>query len=212
MRDIRKPYKVGDKIGLLTVASTHIRLDGGGYEYLCTCSCGSVVARGVRYIRYSVKPSCGCHKINESAKAGARSRTHGLTVGTQQERKLYDVHRQMIRRCSDPSCQDYKAWGARGISVCDEWLDPIKFVKWAIASGYKVGLTIERVDNDLGYMPDNCTWIPNCEQAKNTRRLRFVEAFGESLSVADWSRKTGIPYRTIMSRLRYGWTPERVLS
>lgn len=135
---------------------------------------------------------------------------HGCSVGSR--RRLYDVWRQMHRRCYSPGCKDYPAWGGRGISVCDQWHDVRAFCEWAEASGYRHGVTIERIDNNGNYEPSNCRWIPNERQASNTRRVTYIEAFGQRRRIDDWADITCINYRTIKMRLRLGWPPEDALT
>lgn len=136
--------------------------------------------------------------------------THGCSTGPR--RKLYDVWRQMHRRCYDPACKDFPGWGGRGISVCREWQDVRAFCEWALSSGYASGLTIERIDVNGNYRPENCRWIPNELQASNTRRLKFLEAFGKRLRIDEWAKITGIKYRTIKMRLALGWDVEKALT
>lgn len=133
--------------------------------------------------------------------------THGLS-----KFKLYDVHRQMLKRCYDSNSKDYPGYGGRGISVCKEWNDVHAFFNWAYKSGYKEGLTIERIDVNGNYCPENCTWIENKMQGRNTRRVRFLQYDGKSMSVSDWSRETGINIRTLINRLNLGWSVEKTLS
>lgn len=135
---------------------------------------------------------------------------HGCSRGSR--RKLYDVWRQMHRRCYSPACKDYPSWGGRGITICDEWGDVQLFCEWAESAGYLPGLTIERIDNNGNYEPSNCRWIPNERQASNTRRLTFLEAFGERRRIDEWAAITGIKYRTIKMRLVLGWAPEVALT
>lgn len=136
--------------------------------------------------------------------------THGCSTG--ERRRLYDVWRQMHRRCYSPACKDFPAWGARGIRICDSWHDVRTFVAWAESAGYRRGLTIERIDNDGDYTPENCHWIENELQASNTRRLTFLEAFGEKRRIDEWAKVTGVAYRTIKMRLHLGWDAEAALT
>ena len=136
--------------------------------------------------------------------------THGCATGSR--RKLYDVWRQMHRRCYEPSCKDYPAWGGRGILVCSDWSNVRTFCEWAESSGYRRGVTIERVDNNGNYCPQNCKWIPNRRQASNTRRLVVLEAFGQRRRVDDWAAMSGTEYRTIKTRLLAGWPAEDAIT
>lgn len=180
----------------------------------CRCDCGQekdiVNCYLVRKLTHGGAASCGCARRDAASGNGKRNRTHGMSVGV--SRKLYDVWRQMHRRCYDPAAKDFPAWGGRGISVCEQWRVVGNFCEWAWSSGYKTGLTIERVDNDAGYSPGNCRWIPNKQQAKNTRRRRFLAAFGKTQGLDDWSAETGISYRTLVTRLTAGWDPVRIVT
>lgn len=211
-RTERKPLPMGKRFGRMTVVSAGRPLGYEClYEYDFRCDCGALCSRPSRYIRRSSVPSCGCYESEAKAANGAKNRRHGMATQGTLDRRLYDVYRQMIRRCYDPKCKDFPAWGGRGIAVCEPWKSSVLiFSEWAKGSGYRAGVTIERQDNDQGYSPDNCTWIPNAEQARNTRRIRWLEFNGKRQSVADWARETGMPYRRIMARLNMGWSIERV--
>lgn len=202
----------GMKVGRLLVLHPVVTLNRSAHR--CRCDCGQekdvVNSYLVRTLKVGGNASCGCAWREAASKNGKNNRTHGMSVGV--SRKLYDVWRQMHRRCYDPSAKDFPAWGGRGISVCDDWADVVAFCNWAWASGYKYGLTIERIDNDLSYSPDNCRWIPNSQQAINTRRRRFITALGKTQGLEDWSAETGIAYRTLVARLNAGWDAARVVT
>lgn len=204
---------LGRQFGRLTVVR-RTQDAGRGAHYLCECSCGGGCIRAGRALRAAEKhghaSGCGCTLAIAQRANGRANRTHGHGKGA--TRKLYDVWRQMHRRCTDPACKDYPAWGGRGISVSEEWGDVSAFVAWAQASGYREGLTIERRDNNAGYSPDNCRWIVNELQASNTRRLRSVVAFGRAQRLDEWAAETGVAYRTIIHRLKMGWPAERAVS
>jgi hypothetical protein len=121
----------------------------------------------------------------------------------------YQIWEGIKKRCTSPKCQAYKNYGGRGITICDRWLD---FANFLSDMGERPnGLCIERVNNQKGYSPENCTWATRKEQAKNRRNTRFVTAFGETLSIAEWCGKTGLSYSTVYLRLRTGKTPEEAL-
>lgn len=107
----------------------------------------------------------------------------------------------------------YYRYGGRGITVCDDWLRFEGFRDWAIASGYEEGLSIERVDIDAGYCPENCRWISKREQYLNRSDSHRITAFGKTQTIAEWAEETGIKYDTIERRINsYEWDPERAVS
>ena len=118
----------------------------------------------------------------------------------------------MRERCTLKSSTAYKRYGARGIKVCPEWQDYQTFRDWAISNGYNDSLTIDRIDFNGDYTPENCRWATYKEQANNTRRNRLITAFGETMTMTQWSEKTGIKVGTIWARLKSGWDVETALS
>jgi hypothetical protein len=118
----------------------------------------------------------------------------------------------MRNRCGNPNNARYKRYGGRGIAVCREWdRDFVPFSQWAHKSGYRPGLTIERIDNDSGYRPDNCRWILRGEQQSNTRRSRKLTYKGETRTVAEWARRSELSEHAIRSRLKRGWSAEEAI-
>lgn len=125
--------------------------------------------------------------------------------------RLYIIWRAMRERCRREKNKRYKNYGGRGIRVCEEWNDYITFKKWALANGYNDGLTIDRIDNDGNYEPSNCRWVDRASQANNKSNNHLITHNGETHTAMEWSRITGIPYRTILSRInRDGLSPAEV--
>ena len=129
--------------------------------WLCQCDCGNTIVCASRNLREGSTKSCGCLQ-REIAKE--RATVHGFSG-----EPLYHVHNMMKQRCFNPNNKNFKDYGGRGIQVCKEWLDYAEFRKWATENGYKQGLSIERINNDGNYCPENCTWITLSEQQKNRR-------------------------------------------
>ena len=132
---------------------------------------------------------------------------HGM-YGT----RLYDIWANMIGRCKNPNNKDYPNYGGRGIFVCEEWKKSDAFLEWSKENGYTDELTLDRIDTNKGYSPSNCRWITNAAQQRNKRNNRIISYNGESHCVAEWAEITGINVRTLDSRLRLGWSVERVLT
>lgn len=115
---------------------------------------------------------------------------------------LYGTWKRIKARCYNTKCKDYKDYGGRGITICTEWRDDfVEFLYWSLKHGWWEGASIERVDNDKGYSPENCKWIPVSEQSKNRRTIHLITYKGETKSVAEWSRIKNIPSSTLRMRL-----------
>ena len=137
---------------------------------------------------------------------GEENRTHG-----QYATPLYKVWSSMKARCSNYKDKSYCNYGGRGIGVCGEWMKFEPFQDWATSSGYKKGLTLERKDNNAGYSPENCKWIPKGEQSSNTRRCKVITFQGETHNMKEWARRLDIPYGRLQQRMYHGWDPQKAL-
>lgn len=133
---------------------------------------------------------------------------HGLSATP-----LKNVYIKMKARCYNPKTEGYKNYGGRGITVCEEWCaNPAAFFAWALANGYREDLQIDRKDNDEGYSPENCRWTTSLQNQNNRSNNTRIEYNGENLTLAEWSRRTGINQRTLAKRLYRGWTGPEALS
>jgi hypothetical protein len=138
-----------------------------------------------------------------------------LPRGRDGQEKLRKVWRQMRARCEQPRDKSWPHYGARGIRVCPEWATYPPFRAWAIAAGYRDGLTIDRRDNNGPYAPGNCRWIPLAEQNLNYRRNVRLTAFGETKTIKEWADdpRCKVTYAALYLRIaRRGWEAERALS
>ena len=119
---------------------------------------------------------------------------------------LYQKYLGIKRRCYNQREKNYLYYGARGIKMCDEWLNDFqKFYDCAISNGYKKNLTIDRIDSNGDYSPDNCRWVDNYVQANNKRNSYFITYKGETKTLAQWVKDLEIPYKTLWKRLKEGW-------
>ena len=131
---------------------------------------------------------------------------HGL-----RNTRLNGIWRGIKTRCNNPNHRSYKNYGARGVKICEEWNEFKSFYEWAMANGYKEDLTIDRIDVNGDYEPNNCRWISMQEQLNNTRVNRYVTICGETNTVAEWARKFGISYWLMRYRLSIGLSEEDLL-
>jgi len=173
----------------------------------CRCDCGCVKDVFWRSIADGRVKSCGCLNRELAAKHGRDSATHGGS-----RTRLYNIWTGMKRRCYNHHHVHFANYGGRGIAVCPEWRgDFAAFREWAMSHGYADGLSIDRIDNDRGYSPDNCRWIDTRAQQNNRRTNHFVTAAGQTHTICEWSRLTGVGASTIKERLRRGWSAARAV-
>lgn len=136
-------------------------------------------------------------------------RTHG-----ESKTRLYRTWCHMRARCKNPNDSEYKYYGGRGIAVCEAWDKSYEeFKSWAAHNGYTETLTIDRIDVNGNYEPNNCRWIRFQEQASNTQRTIYVTCDGVTKTLADWAKYLNVKYSTLHKRIRYlGFTPEQTVS
>ena len=174
----------------------------------CKCECGNVISLRTSTLNGKNGPcqiSCGCYKKEKARKAKF---VHGDS-----KTRFHNIWEDMRRRCNDSSRRSYKDYGGRGIKVCDEWQNNyLSFKEWALNNGYADDLSIERIDYNKGYNPENCTWIPMPEQSKNRRMCNFITINGITHIQADWAREYGISPNCLSYRLNHGWDLEEALN
>lgn len=156
----------------------------------CLCDCGNEHIAGRKGLMSGDTLSCGCYHREISTK-------HGMSSSP-----LYTVWASIKQRCNNPANQEYKNYGARGIFICDEWDVFKNFKDWALNNGYAEGLSIDRIDNDDGYYPENCRWADNITQGNNRRTCHYVTYGGETRTISEWARLFGLAYKTLWYRVR----------
>ena len=191
------------RFGRLTILSfSHIN-EQRKAVWNCLCDCGNHCTVEGANLRKRTSKSCGCLARELSS---IRNSTHGMT-----HHPLARTYRGMIERCYNPRLEAYPHYGGRGITVCDRWLESIaNFV--ADMGERPEGKTLDRIDLDGPYCPENCRWATSIEQMNNRTNSRFLTHDGQILTLAQWSRITGVSYGAIWRRLLAGWTIERTLS
>lgn len=199
------------RFGRLVVAGE--RIPGRRPRFPCRCDCGTEKLVREDHLKSGTTTSCGCYHRDVTRKTASRQfARHGYSVGGRADTTL-TVWNSLRARCSNPKNKAYADYGARGIRVCERWLGPAGFANFLADMGDRpTGMTIDRIDNDGNYEPGNCRWADYKTQARNNRRNRVLHCFGESLTVAGWSERTGIGSSTILNRLRSGWDAQRAIT
>lgn len=133
---------------------------------------------------------------------------HGLT-----DTRLYNVWLNMKQRCYNPKNPKYVLYGGKGIVIDDRWKnDFVGFMEWALSHGYRVGLTIDRVDSAKNYCPENCRWVDVMTQNHNTNRNINITFGGKMMCLSEWARALKINRNTLRARLDKGWSVEKALT
>lgn len=122
------------------------------------------------------------------------------------------IYYDMRKRCYNKNCKDYKDYGGRGITICDEWFNSFQeFYNWSMSHGYDDNLTIDRIDNNKSYSPTNCRWVDRKVQANNTRHNVLLTYNGKTQNMKQWADELGIKRNTICCRHRKGWSDKECL-
>lgn len=124
--------------------------------------------------------------------------------------RLYRIHAGMIDRCLNPKNENFHNYGGRGIVVCLKWIkDKNAFIEWALANGYQENLTIDRIDVNGGYNPENCRWATVRQQAQNKRNTRYITYKGEQRKIIDWCELLNLDFKVVNQRIFLcGWEAE----
>lgn len=190
----------GRRFGSLTAIKVTGEKHGRGYKWLFRCDCGNCIVNRISTVKRSAKRGstrvlCGCKS------------SHGLSG-----HPLYKTWINLRHRCLFSNHPGYRYYGARGIKICDEWRGSFTCFVDDMMPTYSNGLTLERIDNDGDYAPDNCRWATWKEQSKNKRSNRYEMFPGYGLiTIAEASECSGIHKNTICYRIKRGWPPERWL-
>lgn len=202
---------VGEKFGRLTVVKRGKNNKYGQTRWHCVCECGNEkIITGNSLISGNTQ-SCGC--LNKEL-ISKRNLTHGLSKDKNGNKiRLYNIWIRMKQRCININCNDYKDYGDRGVSVCDEWMQDFEsFYIWSMSNGYKENLSIDRKDVNGNYEPNNCRWVSQKTQARNKRNNHFINYNGESKTLSEWSEILGMDSGTLRMRLKNGWETSKAFN
>lgn len=168
----------------------------GNRHWLCECDCGSFKKIFQGSLLNKKTLSCGCLQRERTSEANTQ---HSYST-----EPLHRIWRAIKYRCYGKNGKFYKYYGGRGISVCDSWRTSyLEFRSWALASGYKEGLTIDRIDGDGDYCPENCRWATRLEQANNIRTNIHIEWNGQVHTITEWASILGISRSAFYWRIKH---------
>jgi hypothetical protein len=201
---IRKDL-TGKRFGRLVVLRLYCHGGNGkSVKWVCKCDCGKTVNIASSHLLNGSTQSCGCYHEEQFRKSTIK---HHMS-----NTRLYNIWNRMIRRCECDTEKAFINYGARGISVCEEWHESKNFFDWALANGYDDSLTIDRINVNGNYEPSNCRWITKKEQAYNKRNSIMIEYQGETKCLAEWCKILGIKYGTAKDRYKGGLPLEKVFT
>lgn len=194
---------IGKRFGRLTVIAEAGRESNGGFSWVCQCDCGQItkpISGG--NLRRNIIKSCGCLRREIAVERGSATRKHGMY-----NTRIHYIWANMKSRCYNPKNSHFDSYGARGITVCEEWLNSFEaFYDWAMSSGYADNLTIDRIDVNGNYCPENCRWATIADQNRNKRNSIHIEIDGKTQTLSQWAKESGVPKSTISYRYKHGKT------
>ncbi len=197
----------GQKFGRLTVMSRAENTKDGKAKWKCKCDCdGKIVEVRSTKLRSGETKSCGCLQKEIISKCNTK---HGDSCN-----RLYQIWNNIRERTNRINHPYYKDYGGRGIFICEEWKENyLLFKEWAMSNGYNENLTIDRIDNDKGYEPDNCRWVTAKTQQNNKRSNKNMTYNGVTKTLSEWAEHTGISKTALKQRLnKLGWSLEKALT
>ena len=177
-------------------------------RWRCLCDCGQQCVVSMSNLRSGHTKSCGCLQ-DECRQAHIKK----MTIHNEWKTRLFGIWTGIKNRTSNPNVESFGRYGGRGIAICDEWKESYDaFRRWAISHGYQDNLSIDRINPDGDYTPDNCRWVTVKEQANNRRSNRYITYNNPTLTLMQWSEVTGLHWSTIRGRLNRGWSVEDALT
>lgn len=201
----------GKRYGRLEVLEySHTEPKSRKSYWVCRCDCGTIKTVCASNLRSGNTSSCGCGEQENLERRMSEFYDEHHRHGESHSR-LHRIWAHMKERCDNPNCKDYPLYGGRGVKVCEEWTGEHgfeNFNEWALGHGYADRLSIDRIDTNGDYEPNNCRWATDTTQANNRRANRRISISGETRTLAEWCRRYGKNYGTIYTRLEAGMSPE----
>lgn len=194
----------GQRFGLLTAIELSGKAKNGNMLWKCYCDCGNTTVVFSTSLVQGTTKSCGCYKKLRTSEVKHR---HGGT-GT----RLYRIWTGMLSRCKTNRPKFVATYVSRNITVCDEWKDYQAFHDWAISNGYRDDLTIDRIDVNGNYEPNNCRWVTQKVQQNNRSNNHLITFNGKTQTMSQWADELGMRAMALQHRIMRGWTVEQALT
>ena len=194
---------IGKKFGRLTVLEIDHKTESGQNYVLCRCDCGTEKVIKWGSVSTGLIVSCGCRQ-REVQKYG--SIKHGKT-----NTRLFSIWQNMKKRCYYSKYVEFKNYGARGITVCEEWKNSFEtFYNWAMTNGYSDDLSIDRINNNGNYEPSNCRWADRKQQSRNRSINHYLTYKGETKTLIEWAEEKDIEYKKLWARVKSKMAEDRI--
>jgi hypothetical protein len=188
---------VGERYGRLAVVAP-AEMIAGRKAYVCRCDCGAVKTVRSAYLVSGKVRSCGCLR----AETAAHTAQSGAKTDARRRDPLYSRWNCMVQRCHNPRNPSFRNYGGRGIEVCPQWRDSFARFIADMGNPPTPEHTIDRIDNDDGYKPENCRWATPAQQLRNRRGNIQLTAHGRTMTAKDWAQATGIDYQRLTKTYR----------
>lgn len=195
----------GKRFGRLLVIKRVENSKHNETQWLCKCNCGNETIVNYGKLAYKRTTSCGCYAkelfVNNVSKHNLR------------KTRLYNIWAGMKQRCFNKNSKAYNRYGERGITICNEWKNDFKkFYDWSMKNGYKDNLTIDRINNNGNYEPENCRWTDNKTQSNNRNNNVILEYNNEKHNLKQWCEIMNITENALKHRLERGWDVQKALT
>lgn len=190
---------VGNKYNRWTVISYAGKNRHGNVMWECKCECGTVKAVMGSSLKGGKSKSCGCYNVERAIEQGKKNKKHGMS-----RNRLHRIWCNIKSRCNNPNVRSYEFYGKKGIRVDAVWDDFIDFKKWSLDNGYNDELTLDRIDYNGNYSPNNCRWIPMNEQYFNRSDNVYIEVEGERKVLTELAREHDLKPSLLLERYRNG--------
>lgn len=203
---MKREFTRGEQFGLWEVMQ-----EAKDRKLLCRCRCGTEKEVQKKHLLSGKTTSCGCLR-NQKSSERMKENNPCIAKHNMYKSRLYGIWSNIKDRCYNSNNGKYQNYGGRGIKLCEEWQEFVPFKEWALSNGYNDTLTIDRMDFNGDYEPNNCRWITIQEQQYNKCNNHLLTYNGRTQTLMEWAKERGIKYNTLHTRINRGrWDIGRAL-